>query len=99
MRTFVLTPQWFKQFDLSFVKEVKLQGRKNLQLRVDMLNALDLVNFAPVTGLGGDARSDFLGIYNDLLGRAHGAARDAIQLVNTHTSAAPNLWAPEGSTL
>ena len=40
-------PQLFKQFDLSIVKEVKLQGRQNFQFRIDMLNALDLVNFTP----------------------------------------------------
>ena len=40
VRTFVLTPQWFRAFDLSFVKEVKLQGRQNMQFRIDMLNAL-----------------------------------------------------------
>jgi len=59
VRTFVLTPQWFKAFDLSFVKEVKLQGRKNLQLRIDMLNALDLVNFDPESGVGNTTLADW----------------------------------------
>ena len=59
VRTFVLTPQWFRAFDLSFVKEVKLQGRQNMQFRVDMLNALGLVNFDPESGVGNTTVADW----------------------------------------
>ena len=66
LRTFIIQGPIVRFFDLSFSKEVRLQGRQNLQIRVDALNVLDHTNFAPVTGLGGDARSDFLAIDNDL---------------------------------
>ena len=55
----MLTAQWFRAFDLSFVKEVRLPGRKNLQFRVDMLNALDLVNFDVQSGVGNTTLSDW----------------------------------------
>jgi hypothetical protein len=58
-RSFVVTPQWFRAFDLSFVKEVRLTGRKNLQFRVDMLNALDMVIFNPETGIGNTTLADW----------------------------------------
>ena len=53
MRTLVLTPPIFRTMDLSFVKEVRLQGRQNLQFRIDMLNAFDAVNFNAEDGVGG----------------------------------------------
>ena len=53
VRTLVLTPPIFRTMDLSFVKEVRLQGRQNLQFRIDMLNAFDAVNFNAEDGVGG----------------------------------------------
>jgi hypothetical protein len=65
LRTFIIQGPLVRFFDLSFSKEIRLQGRQNLQIRVDALNVLDHTNFAPVTGIGGDNRSDFI-IDNDL---------------------------------
>lgn len=50
-RTFVITGPVFRTMDLSISKEVRLQGRKTVQFRVDALNVLDAVNFTPQAGL------------------------------------------------
>ena len=35
----------YKNFDMSIVKDVRIQGRQNIQFRIDMLNMFDNVNF------------------------------------------------------
>ncbi len=60
VRTLVLTGPYFKNLDISVVKEVRLQGRQGIQFRVDMLNVLDNVVFTPVNGVGNTVQSGFL---------------------------------------
>jgi hypothetical protein len=51
VRTLVVTGPFYKNFDLSIVKGIRLQGRQDIQIRIDMLNMLDNVNFTPVSGI------------------------------------------------
>ena len=43
---------WLKNVDLSVVKLVPIAGRVRAEVRIEMLNAFNWVNFAPVTGIG-----------------------------------------------
>jgi hypothetical protein len=52
VRTLVVTGPYYKNFDMSIVKDVRIQGRQSIQFRIDMLNMLDSVNFTPVAGVG-----------------------------------------------
>ena len=52
VRTLVVTGPYYKNFDMSIVKDVRIQGRQSVQFRIDMLNMLDSVNFTPVAGVG-----------------------------------------------
>jgi hypothetical protein len=52
VRTLVVTGPFYKNFDMSIVKDVRIQGRQSVQFRIDMLNLLDNVNFTPVSGIG-----------------------------------------------
>ena len=47
VRTLVVTGPYYKNFDMSIVKDVRIQGRQNIQFRFDMLNMFDAVNFTP----------------------------------------------------
>jgi hypothetical protein len=47
-RSLVLTGPMFKQVDFSITKRVGLWGRSSAEFRVDILNALNSVNFVPV---------------------------------------------------
>ncbi len=49
----------FKNVDLSVVKLVPIVGRVRAEFRMEMLNAFNWVNFAPVTGVGGTTASSF----------------------------------------
>ena len=51
VRTLVVTGPFYKNFDMSIVKDVRIQGRQSIQFRIDMLNMLDNVNFTPVAGV------------------------------------------------
>ena len=51
-RTLVITGPYYKNLDLSIVKEVRLKGRQGLQFRFDLLNALDNTVFTHVPGVG-----------------------------------------------
>jgi hypothetical protein len=53
-RNLILDAPLRKQLDLSIVKLVPIVGRVRAEFRVEMLNALDVVNFGSVTGLGDD---------------------------------------------
>jgi hypothetical protein len=44
--------------DISVAKRVNLVGRTNFEFRLEMLNALNQHNFAPVGGLGNDISDD-----------------------------------------
>jgi len=58
-RSFVITGPTYRTADISIVKEIRLAGRQNVQLRVDMLNAFDAVNFTPTAGVGGTTLSNY----------------------------------------
>ena len=54
VRSFVVTGPTYRTADISIVKEIRLAGRQNVQLRIDMLNVFDAVNFTPVGRRGRD---------------------------------------------
>jgi hypothetical protein len=60
LQSFVIQGPIVRFFDLSFSKEIRLTGPRNLQIRVDALNVLDHTNFSPEDGIGGNDRSDFI---------------------------------------
>ena len=41
------------------MKEIRLAGRQNVQLRIDMLNALNNLVFTPVSGVGNTTLSSY----------------------------------------
>ena len=43
---------WVKNVDLSIVKLVPIAGRVRAEIRAELLNAFNVVNFSPVTGVG-----------------------------------------------
>ncbi|HXH05015.1 MAG TPA: TonB-dependent receptor [Vicinamibacterales bacterium] len=49
--TLIVRGPLFKNLDLSILKQVPIRGRVNVELRLELLNALNNVNFVPV-GLG-----------------------------------------------
>jgi hypothetical protein len=57
-RVIELDGPWVKNMDLSIVKLVPIKGRVRAEFRIEMLNAFNTVNFAPVADLSND-RDDF----------------------------------------
>ena len=55
----MVTGPLFQQHDLSIAKRVTLVGRTNVEFRVEMLNALNQANFAPVAGVGNTQLNNF----------------------------------------
>jgi hypothetical protein len=53
-RSVVMRGPMYKNVDLSVAKLVPIAGRVRAELRFEMLNAFNFVNFAPVTGIGDD---------------------------------------------
>jgi hypothetical protein len=51
LQSVVVTGPLYRQYDFSLVKRVALWGRVNAEFHVDVLNAFDPVNFAPVSGM------------------------------------------------
>ena len=51
LRSVVLTGPMFKQFDIGIAKRVPTWSRATVELRVDVLNAFNNVNFVPVSGM------------------------------------------------
>jgi hypothetical protein len=51
-RTLEIDGPWVKNVDLSIVKLVPITGRVRAEFRIEMLNAFDIVNFSPNTGVG-----------------------------------------------
>ncbi|HUF48952.1 MAG TPA: hypothetical protein VMM93_14135, partial [Vicinamibacterales bacterium] len=43
---------WVKNVDLSIVKLVPITGRVRAEFRLEMLNAFNVVNFNPISGVG-----------------------------------------------
>lgn len=54
VRSLVVTGPMFQQHDISIAKRVPLVGRANFEFRIEMLNAFNHHNFAPVGGIGND---------------------------------------------
>src|SRR4029434_3256919 len=44
-RTLLISAPFFTRFDIGLTKRFPLQGRMSLELRVDVLNVLDNINF------------------------------------------------------
>jgi hypothetical protein len=59
LRTFVITAPWQRNFDMSLVKDVRFTGRKTFQLRLDFLNAFNLVDFDAESGVGATTVADW----------------------------------------
>jgi hypothetical protein len=51
-RSLMLRAPWFVRFDIGFAKRIALQGRTNVEIRFDLLNALNNINFNPVANPG-----------------------------------------------
>ncbi len=51
-RVIEIDSPWVKNVDLSIVKLVPLAGRVRAEFRFELLNAFNIVNFSPVTGIG-----------------------------------------------
>jgi hypothetical protein len=54
VRSLVVTGPMYQQHDISVAKRVRLVGRSNFEFRLEMLNAFNHHNFAPVAGIGND---------------------------------------------
>jgi hypothetical protein len=54
-RTNFLSAPWFGRFDLGFTKRFDIRGPMNIEVRFDLLNAFDAVNFDPVANPGSGA--------------------------------------------
>jgi len=51
-RVIEIDAPWVRNMDLSIVKLVPITGRVRAEFRIEMLNAFDVVNFNPNTGVG-----------------------------------------------
>jgi hypothetical protein len=58
-RTLVITGPSVKNFDLSLRKLVRLRGRLQYELSVDVFNVFNVVTFTPTTGIGGTQLSSY----------------------------------------
>jgi hypothetical protein len=54
-RTLLVRAPWFFRVDIGMTKRFALKGATNFELRVDVLNLFDNVNFNPVSNPGGGA--------------------------------------------
>lgn len=54
-RTLLIRAPFFTRFDVGVTKRFPIVGRTNVELRVDILNLFDNVNFDPVANPGGGA--------------------------------------------
>jgi hypothetical protein len=43
--TLLIRAPWFSRFDVGLAKRVPLQGRANVEVRIEMLNLFDNINF------------------------------------------------------
>lgn len=51
-RTLLLRAPWFSRVDLGVTKQFPIAGRANFELRIDILNLFDNINFDPVGSAG-----------------------------------------------
>jgi hypothetical protein len=54
-RTQLVLAPWFSRFDMSLAKRFPFKGGQSFELRFDLLNAFDNINFNPVGNPGGGA--------------------------------------------
>jgi hypothetical protein len=54
-RTLILRAPFFSRFDIGVTKRFPISGRTNVELRVDVLNVFDNINFDTVSAPGGGA--------------------------------------------
>jgi hypothetical protein len=53
-RTLLIRAPYFVRFDVGWTKRIPLHGRTNLEVRFDLLNLLDNINFNPAANPGDD---------------------------------------------
>jgi hypothetical protein len=51
-RTLLIRAPYFVRFDVGWTKRIPLRGRSNIEVRFDLLNLLDNINFNPVANPG-----------------------------------------------
>ena len=51
-RTLLIRAPWFTRFDIGAAKRFDVRGRMNIEVRFDVLNIFDNINFNPVTSPG-----------------------------------------------
>jgi hypothetical protein len=51
-RALILRAPWFTRFDIGATKRFDIRGSKNIEVRIDILNVLDNVNFNPAANPG-----------------------------------------------
>jgi hypothetical protein len=54
-RTLLIRAPFFTRFDVGVTKQFPIKGRTNFELRIDVLNVLDNINFTPVANPGTNA--------------------------------------------
>ena len=54
-RSTLVRAPWFTRIDLGLTKRCNLKGTRNLEVRGDVLNLFDNINFNPVANPGGGA--------------------------------------------
>ncbi len=54
-RSLILMAPWFARFDIGFTKRFDIRGPMNIEVRADILNVFDAVNFTPVANPGSGA--------------------------------------------
>ena len=59
-RSLMIRAPWFTRFDIGVTKSFPIKGRVNFELRADVLNVFDNINFNPV-GQPGHRRDDLPG--------------------------------------
>jgi hypothetical protein len=53
-RTLLIRAPYFVRFDVGWTKRIPIRGRTNIEVRFDLLNVLDNINFNPVANPGDD---------------------------------------------
>ena len=54
-RSLILRAPWFSRVDFGATKRFDIRGAMNIEVRVDVLNLFDNVNFNPVADPGSDS--------------------------------------------
>jgi len=80
-RALLVRAPWFTRVDLGITKQFPIAGRTNFELRIDILNLFDNVNFDPVGSAGTN--------------QAAGTRADIFQTTTAYTDAS-NTYDPGG---